>query len=56
MKYYHMIIERIIYDPESKTRREYISPKQGSAPAGWKCVAVCGYHEAPNEKRKEAER
>lgn len=26
-------------------RREYISTKQGSAPAGWVCVGVCGYHE-----------
>lgn len=26
-------------------RKEYISTKQGSAPAGWVCVGVCGYHE-----------
>lgn len=46
MKYYHMIIER------DGKRREYISPKQGSAPAGWNCIGVCGYHEAPQAKKK----
>ena len=28
-------------------RKEYISRKQGSAPDGWVCVGVCGYHEDP---------
>jgi len=23
----------------------YVSERQGSAPAGWKCVGVCGYFE-----------
>lgn len=33
---------------ETKTsRREYISRKQGSAPPGWVCIGVCGYHEDP---------
>lgn len=48
MKYYHMIIQRND-DWDGKNRREYISTKQGSAPYGWKCVAVCGYHEKPRE-------
>ena len=43
IKYYHMIIQRRS-DKTGETRREYISKRQGSAPAGWKCVAVCGYH------------
>lgn len=52
MKYYHMIIAKP--DPErpgetdDTTRREYISPLQGSAPAGWKCIGVLGYYEQPS--------
>ena len=42
-RYYHMIIQRRGWGTE--TRREYISTRQGSAPAGWVCIAVCGYHE-----------
>ena len=55
MKYYHMIIAKL--DPErpgetdDTTRREYISPKQGSAPKGWKCIGVCGYHKTPNGRK-----
>lgn len=50
MKYYHMIIERKIgWDKAPEGRKLYISPHQGSAPDGWKCVGVCGYHEAPKE-------
>lgn len=51
MKYYHMIIAR----PEAEnrndisTRKEYISPQQGSAPKGWICLGICGYHEAPKK-------
>jgi hypothetical protein len=45
MKYYHMIVERL-WNGE---RKEYISATQGSAPPGWKCVAVCGFHEKPRE-------
>ena len=45
MKYYHMIIER------GGQRREYISATQGAAPAGWRVVGVCGYHdEKPTKK------
>ena len=40
-KYYHMIVERWW----TGERKEYISKTQGSSPPGWKCVAVCGYHE-----------
>ena len=43
MKYYHMIVQRKT-DWTGETRREYISARQGSAPPGWKCVGVCGYH------------
>lgn len=48
MKYYHMIIQRND-DWDGERRREYISPTQGAAPAGWKCVAICGYHEKPRQ-------
>ena len=45
-RYYHMIIQRPGYvNWGTETRREYISTKQGSAPPGWVCVAVCGYHD-----------
>ena len=43
-KYYHMIIQRK-GDLTGETRREYISTRQGSAPNGWVCVGVCGFHE-----------
>lgn len=43
-KYYHMIIQKV-GDTTGKSRKEYISTRQGSAPSGWVCVAVCGYHE-----------
>ena len=49
MKIYHMIIEKITPQGE-KSRKEYISPKQGSAPQGWQCVGVCGYHEGSAKK------
>lgn len=48
MKYYHMIVQRPA-DLTGETRREYISTRQGDAPNGWKCVAVCGYHEEPKK-------
>ena len=44
MKYYHMIVQRNS-DWTGETRKEYISKTQGAAPTGWKCIAVCGYHE-----------
>ena len=47
-KFYHMIIQRR-YDQNGETRREYISARQGIAPQGWMCVAVCGYHEKSKE-------
>lgn len=51
MRYYHMIIERKTgWDISPEGRREYISTKQGAAPDGWKCVAVCGYHDEPKKK------
>lgn len=55
MKYYHMIIEPENLAPENarKQRREYISRAQGSAPRGWRCVGVCGYHETPRENEME---
>lgn len=46
-----MIIQRND-DWDGKDRREYISTHQGSAPPGWKCVAVCGFHEKPREVQK----
>lgn len=50
-KIYHMIIQRR-GDYEGKERREYLSPHQGSAPEGWVCVGVCGYHEKPKEVQR----
>ena len=47
VKYYHMIIE----PKAGGKRKEYIHHRQGAAPAGWKCVGVCGYHEAPKKDR-----
>lgn len=48
-KYYHMIIQHEC-DHRGDTRREYISKKQGSAPRGWKVIAVCGSHEVPSTR------
>lgn len=50
MKYYHMIVEPIGNWPgDTGNRKEYISTVQGSAPPGYKCVGVCGFHEKPRE-------
>lgn len=50
MKYYHMIVEPIDnWSGETADRQEYISTIQGSAPSGYKCVGVCGYHEKKRE-------
>lgn len=46
-----MIIQRIS-DMTGETRREYISRRQGSAPDGWVCVGVCGYHEKLKNQRR----
>lgn len=51
IKYYHMIIQHMS-DNTGETRKEYISRKQGSAPPGWKCVGVCGFHEKQNKKKE----
>ena len=51
MKYYRMLIEK---DGKPESRKTYTSPRQGSAPHGWKCIAVIGYHEKPG-KRTEGE-
>ena len=48
MKYYHMIVQ-YPGDRDGSTRREYISTIQGSAPKGYVCVGVCGYHEKTRE-------
>jgi hypothetical protein len=45
-----MIIQRR-YDRAGETRREYISTRQDTAPQGWVCIGVCGYHE---KERKAA--
>ena len=50
MKYYHMIVQ-YPGDRDGSTRREYISTIQGSAPKGYVCVGVCGFH----EKKKEVQ-
>ena len=53
MKYYHMIIQPLGNWPdETSNRIEYISTTQGSAPPGYRCVAVCGFHEKPREVQK----
>ena len=45
-RYYHMIIQRPGYVGRgTETMREHISTRQGSAPEGWVCIAVCGYHD-----------
>lgn len=41
MKIYRMIIENL----KTGERVSYNSNRPGSAPAGWKCIAVCGYYE-----------
>ena len=41
MKIYKMILENI----KTGERVTYTSHRPGAAPAGWKCIAVCGYYE-----------
>ena len=48
MRYYHMIVQ-YPGDRDGSTRREYISNHQGSAPPGYICVGVCGFHDKPRE-------
>ena len=58
MKYYHMIVGRQFNENmgDKSTRKEYISTKQGSAPTGYICLGVCGYHETPKERTKSDEK
>ena len=51
MRYYHMIIARPAAENigDTSTRREYIARRQGSAPEGWVCVGVCGFHDEPGK-------
>lgn len=51
VKFYRMAIENI----KTGERDTYISKRQGAAPAGWKCVGVCGYFEHPARENKEHE-
>lgn len=53
MKIYHMIVGRRAAENvgDRSTRKEYMSVRQGSAPAGWVCVGVCGYHETPTHNQ-----
>lgn len=51
MKYYRMAIRNI----KTGKRDTYISPRQGSAPAGWVCVGVCGYFEKPTRAKEQEE-
>ena len=44
MKIYRMLIENI----RTGERMTYTSTRQGSAPAGWKCIGVLGYYEQPS--------
>ena len=44
MKIYRMLIENI----RTGERMTYTSARQGSAPAGWKCIGVLGYYEQPS--------
>ena len=52
MKIYHMIIamEAVERFGDKSTRKEYMSKRQGSAPQGYICLGVCGYHETPKEE------
>lgn len=55
MKIYHMIVGRRAAENvgDHSTRKEYMSVHQGSAPAGWVCVGVCGYHETPKRNQSD---
>ena len=59
IKYYHMIIARPSAENvgDTSTRKEYIARRQGSAPSGWVCVGVCGFHEEtrPHSSREDVE-
>ena len=58
MKVYHMIIGKKWEEShgDKSTRKEYLSTKQSTAPEGWICVGVCGYHETTKRNiEKETE-
>lgn len=50
MKIYHMIIE----NTKTKERRVFMNQHQGSAPQGWRCISVCGYHEKHTSREGKA--
>lgn len=52
MKIYRMIVEPISILPgdENNERKSYTSPRAGSAPSGYRCVAVVGYYEKSSKK------
>lgn len=54
MKIYHMIVGKKWEEEhgDTSTRKEYLSKKQGSAPDGYVCVGVCGYHEPVENETK----
>ena len=41
MRYYRMIIENL----KTGERTSYVSRHPGAAPAGYKCISVCGFFE-----------
>jgi hypothetical protein len=43
-RFFRMLIQNL----RTGERRTYISARQGSAPAGWKCIGVLGYYEQPS--------
>ena len=48
--FYHMVIEpKINLLGDTTERKEYISTRQEAAPTGYRCVAICGFHEKPNK-------
>ena len=48
MRYYHMLIQQNF----TGIVREYITTQQDKAPSGWKCIAICGYHDKKREVQK----
>lgn len=51
MRYYRMAIVNI----KTGERDTYISKRQGSAPAGWKCNGVCGYFDKARDMNSAEE-
>lgn len=45
-KFYKMLIVPVgAADGDRSNAKTYVSARQGSAPAGWRCIAVLGYFE-----------